>query len=117
MSLIESLFGKLSSFLEALSQRFYYLDATSWILLGGFFLLCILSRKTFGGFFKAFLALLGLLMFLVLLYAIHPILMWGFLIMGVVAILAGNYWRQIKKMILLLAVGFAIFMAIKNNFF
>ena len=58
-----------------------------WIFFLGFIVLAFVSRKAFGGFWKALWSLFWLVVFLFFLECLSPVLMWCFLGLGVVMLL------------------------------
>ncbi len=81
-----------------------------------FFLAVFLTRKEFGGFFKAFFKLLWVLIVLMIANSISPWLMWGIIAMTIVIFLLGKHARIIKIGMIGIAIVGAIVFAFYNVF-
>lgn len=84
-----------------------------WIIL---IVLAFAMRKEFGGFFRTFFKIIWVGIILMVLNAISPYLMWGFIAIGVLAFFFGNKLDYVKYIILGIVVVGAIALAFRNAF-
>lgn len=84
-----------------------------WIIV---LILAFAMRKESGGFFKAFFKLIWVIIILLVLKTISPVLMWGAIGIGVLAVLLGNKLDYVKYVILGIVVIGAIALAFRNVF-
>lgn len=87
-----------------------------WVLFLAFFAVAYVSRKEFGGFWKAVWSLFWFLIFLFLLECISPALMWCFLALGVVVLIAKSSLATIKMLVVVLVIAGVLCLVVKQNF-
>lgn len=87
-----------------------------WLVFFVFLFVAFISRKEFGGFFKAIWSLFWFVVFLFALYSINEKLLWGFLVIGVLTMFGGKFFGSVMKIVIWGIVIGAVLLAINNNF-
>ena len=94
-------------------------DVTSWVslvVLVVMVVVAIIMRKEWGGFFRGFFRLLWQLILLGVLYAIHPLVMVGVIVLAVIGILCGMKGLPFMRVLIGIAVVAGVALAIYSTF-
>lgn len=94
-------------------------DVTSWVslvVLVVMVVVAIIMRKEWGGFFRGFFRLLWQLILLGLLYAIHPLVMVGVLVLAVIGIFCGKKGIPFTRVLIGIAIVGAVALAFYSTF-
>lgn len=79
-------------------------------------IVAIIMRKEWGGFFRGFFRMLWQLILLGLLYAIHPLVMVGVLVLAVIGIFCGKKGIPFTRVLIGIAIVGAVALAFYSTF-
>lgn len=77
----------------------------SFVLLVGIFVIAIVARKQFGGFWKALIKMFGFFLILFILYSISPYLLLGVVIFGILACVFRKHMKYFYVAIMLITIA------------